>query len=87
MAGVVDKRPARNVLTSLLNGVPPYKADEKGEELRRVKKKEKWKRDKVRKRELAALRVQEKQPVSEPCPKAGRLSKPSARCARVSGQK
>jgi len=60
MAGVFDKRPCRDVLTSLLNGVPPYKADEKGEELRRARKKERRERDKARKRELAALRAQEK---------------------------
>ena len=59
MAGVFDKRPSRDVLTSLLNGVPPYKADEKGEELRRARKKEKRQRDKARKREMAALRAQE----------------------------
>ncbi|EGN92859.1 hypothetical protein SERLA73DRAFT_190433 [Serpula lacrymans var. lacrymans S7.3] len=50
LAGDFDMCPARDVLTSLLNGVGPYKAVEKEEDLRRTKKKEKRDRDKDKKR-------------------------------------
>ena len=56
MAGVFDVRPPRDVLTSLLNGVGPYKAVEKDEEARRHRRKEKRERDKERRREQALLK-------------------------------
>lgn len=60
MAGTFDPRPARDVLTSLLNGVAPYKVVEKDEESRRTKKREKRERDRERKRQKAALRAEQK---------------------------
>ncbi|KAF8234984.1 hypothetical protein L208DRAFT_1434285 [Tricholoma matsutake] len=57
MAGSFDLRPPRDVLTSLLNGVGPYKAVEKDEESRRHRKKEKRERDKERRREKALLKA------------------------------
>jgi hypothetical protein len=48
------------VLTSLLNGVGPYKVVEKEEETRRNKKREKRERDRERKRARAAMRAHEK---------------------------
>jgi len=56
MAGAFDIRPARDVLTSLLNGVPPYYPAEKEEEARRIRKqekREKRERDKERRRQKA----------------------------------
>ncbi|KAJ4473113.1 hypothetical protein J3R30DRAFT_3708217 [Lentinula aciculospora] len=53
MAGAFDVKPARDVLTSLLNGVPPYYPVEKDEEARRIRKqekREKKERDRERKR-------------------------------------
>ncbi|KAH7925078.1 hypothetical protein BV22DRAFT_1034392 [Leucogyrophana mollusca] len=50
LAGDFDLRPARDVLTSLLNGVGPYKDVEKDEETRRIKKKERKERDKEKRR-------------------------------------
>ncbi|KIK52846.1 hypothetical protein GYMLUDRAFT_250836 [Collybiopsis luxurians FD-317 M1] len=57
MAGDFDIRPARDVLTSLLNGVPPYYPAEKDEEARRIRKQEKReKRERERERKrLKAL--------------------------------
>ena len=57
MAGVFDIRPPRDVLTSLLNGLGPYKAVEKDEEARRHRKKEKRERDKERKKQNALLKT------------------------------
>lgn len=57
MAGVFDVRPPRDVLTSLLNGVGPYKAVEKDEEARRHRKKEKRERDRERRKEKALLKA------------------------------
>jgi hypothetical protein len=53
MAGTFDIRPPRDVLTSLLNGVGPYKAVERDEETRHKRKKEKREREKERKRSRA----------------------------------
>ncbi|KAF8649183.1 hypothetical protein AX16_005981 [Volvariella volvacea WC 439] len=50
MAGLHDRPPPRDVLTSLLNGVPIYKVVERDEEAKRSKKREKKERDKERKR-------------------------------------
>jgi len=50
MAGTFDVRPPRDVLTSLLNGVGPYKAVERDEEARHKRKKEKREREKERRR-------------------------------------
>ncbi|KAK7034550.1 hypothetical protein VNI00_012397 [Paramarasmius palmivorus] len=57
MAGAFDYRPTRDVLTNLLNGVPPYLEEEKEEEARKRKKEakeEKKERDKLRRREERA---------------------------------
>ncbi|KAG5646374.1 hypothetical protein DXG03_003697 [Asterophora parasitica] len=59
MAGAFDPRPPRDVLTSLLNGVPPYIAVEKDEEERKARKRERKERDRERKKEKAALRAQQ----------------------------
>jgi len=59
MAGFFDVRPPRDVLTSLLNGVGPYKAVERDEESRRHRKKEKRERDRERKRQKALLKAQQ----------------------------
>lgn len=57
MAGAFDIRPARDVLTSLLNGVGPYKAVEKDEQAKRIRKREKKERERERK---AAVKAQQK---------------------------
>ena len=57
MAGTFDIWPPRDVLTSLLNGVGPYKAVERDEEARQKRKKEKREREKERKRSKAAARA------------------------------
>ncbi|KAI0261658.1 hypothetical protein BC834DRAFT_895312 [Gloeopeniophorella convolvens] len=49
-AGDFDPRPPRDVLTSLLNGVPRYAAVEPVDNLKREKRKEKKVRDRARKR-------------------------------------
>ncbi|PFH49877.1 hypothetical protein AMATHDRAFT_75944 [Amanita thiersii Skay4041] len=54
MAGIFDVRPPRDVLTSLLNGVAPYKAVEKDEVSRRNRRKEKRDRERQRKEQKAA---------------------------------
>ncbi|KAG6377552.1 hypothetical protein JVT61DRAFT_15367 [Boletus reticuloceps] len=54
LAGDFDLRPARDVLTSLLNGVGPYKEVEKDESLRRSRKREKKERDREKKNKAAA---------------------------------
>ncbi|KAF8155679.1 hypothetical protein B0H34DRAFT_714350 [Crassisporium funariophilum] len=50
MAGDFDIRPPRDVLTSLLNGVGPYKAVERDEEARQKRKKEKKEREREKKK-------------------------------------
>lgn len=57
MAGVFDQPPNRDVLTSLLNGVGPYKEGERDEELRRIRKREK---KELRKRAKAEAKAREK---------------------------
>lgn len=57
MAGAFDPKPPRDVLTSLLNGVEPYKVMEKDEEERRIRKREKKERDRERKRAKAEARA------------------------------
>ncbi|KAF8814700.1 hypothetical protein BYT27DRAFT_7205662 [Phlegmacium glaucopus] len=57
MAGTFDIRPPRDVLTSLLNGVGPYKAVERDEEARQKRKKERREREKEKKRSKAAARA------------------------------
>jgi hypothetical protein len=54
LAGEFDPRPARFVLTTLLNGVPPNQSVEAEEKTKRDKKKEKRERDRERKRQKAA---------------------------------
>ncbi|GLB42258.1 hypothetical protein LshimejAT787_1102730 [Lyophyllum shimeji] len=76
MAGAFDVRPPRDVLTSLLNGVPPYKVLEKDEEERRARKKEKKERDRERKKEKAALKAQQKSLLHE----AGCNATPDTSC-------
>ncbi|KAI0367655.1 hypothetical protein BV20DRAFT_543382 [Pilatotrama ljubarskyi] len=71
LAGDFDPRPARDVLTSLLNGVPTPKLTEEEQEARRTRKREKRERQKEKrereekKRAKAAARVAEK-PVAQP---------------------
>jgi hypothetical protein len=57
MAGAFDIRPPRDVLTSLLNGVGPYKAVERDEEARNKRRREKRERERERKRSKAAARA------------------------------
>ncbi|KAF8841466.1 hypothetical protein BDN67DRAFT_1002356 [Paxillus ammoniavirescens] len=64
LAGDFDQRPARDVLTSLLNGVGPYKEVEKEEEMRRARKRERKERDKERKKK-APVKAPEKKPSVE----------------------
>jgi hypothetical protein len=54
LAGEFDPRPARFVLTALLNGVPANQSVETEEKTKRDKKKEKRERDRERKRQKAA---------------------------------
>ncbi|KAF8637890.1 hypothetical protein AX17_002513 [Amanita inopinata Kibby_2008] len=63
MAGAFDIRPPRDVLTSLLNGVAPYKAVEKNEESRRGRKKEKRERERERRRQRTAPKARQKEPI------------------------
>ncbi|KAJ8592956.1 hypothetical protein M405DRAFT_811766 [Rhizopogon salebrosus TDB-379] len=60
LAGDFDLRPPRDVLTSLLNGVGPYKEVEKEEETRRTKKKERRERLKEKQRMKSTSKVAEK---------------------------
>ncbi|KAG8216743.1 hypothetical protein J3R82DRAFT_6957 [Butyriboletus roseoflavus] len=65
LAGDFDLRPARDVLTSLLNGVGPYKDVEKDEGMRRSRKRERKERDRERKKKAAAKAL-DKRPTAEP---------------------
>ena len=82
LAGYFDPRPpARDVLTSVLNGVPPYKEVEKDQLSRRDKKKEKRERDRERKRAKAAERLRqkaEKAALSAPLPQLDKQPSASA---------
>ncbi|KAL4066984.1 hypothetical protein V8B97DRAFT_2025297 [Scleroderma yunnanense] len=64
LAGDFDLCPTRDVLTSLLNGVGPYKEVEKDDELRRSRKREKERkeREKERKRPNTSVMPLEKRP-------------------------
>jgi hypothetical protein len=53
-AGDFDPRPPRDVLTSLLNGVPRYAPVESGEDLKRERRKDKKARERVKKRAKSA---------------------------------
>jgi hypothetical protein len=55
LAGDFDVRPPRDVLTSLLNGVGPYKLVEKDEESRRSRRRERKERERGKKRARTAL--------------------------------
>ena len=57
MAGTFDIPPPRDVLTSLLNGVGPYKAVERDEEARNKRRKERREREKERKRSKTTARA------------------------------
>ena len=61
MAGTFDIRPPRDALTSLLNGVGPYKEVERDEEERKLRKKEKKERDRERKRAKVAAKARQKE--------------------------
>ncbi|KAI5119883.1 hypothetical protein M0805_008554 [Coniferiporia weirii] len=50
LAGDYDPRPPRDVLTSLLNGVGPYKSVEGDEEERKLKRRERKRREKEKRR-------------------------------------
>lgn len=65
LAGDFDLRPARDVLTSLLNGVGPYKEVEKDEGLRRSKKRERKERDREKKNK-ATPKALDKKPTADP---------------------
>lgn len=64
LRGDFDLPPARDVLTSLLNGVGPYKEVEKDESLRRSRKREKKERDREKKKKAAA-KLLDKKPTAE----------------------
>ncbi|KAI5996210.1 hypothetical protein EDD15DRAFT_2387232 [Pisolithus albus] len=69
LAGNFDIRPPRDVLTSLLNGVGPYKVVEKDEEMRRSRKRDKEReRDKERRereKKRASLTTADKRPSAD----------------------
>jgi hypothetical protein len=65
MAGTFDPRPPRDVLTSLLNGVGPYKAVEKDDETRRNRRRERRERDREKKRQKAAAKARQKELIAE----------------------
>lgn len=60
VSGEFDPHPARDVLTSLLNGVPPYKVVEKDEESRRTRKREKRERERERKKQKSVAQKKER---------------------------
>ncbi|KAJ7598728.1 hypothetical protein C8J56DRAFT_1010865 [Mycena floridula] len=64
MAGAFDPRPSRDVLTSLLNGVEPYKVVEKDEEERRIRRRERKEREKERRKAKAAARARASTPAA-----------------------
>ncbi|THH17559.1 hypothetical protein EW146_g3286 [Bondarzewia mesenterica] len=59
LAGVFDPRPPRDVLTSLLNGVPINKDVEETDQARREKRREKKERDKEKKKAKALAKPRE----------------------------
>ncbi|KAI6040953.1 hypothetical protein EDC04DRAFT_2673592 [Pisolithus marmoratus] len=72
LAGNFDLRPPRDVLTSLLNGVGPYKEVEKDEEMRRSRRREKEKerdkerREREREKKRASLPTADRRPSADP---------------------
>ncbi|KAF4618605.1 hypothetical protein D9613_009976 [Agrocybe pediades] len=70
MAGTFDPRPPRDVLTSLLNGVGPYKEVEGDEQARLKRKQERKERKKQEKRKLKAERAQQRELMEEAARKA-----------------
>jgi len=54
LAGDFDPRPARDVLTSLLNGVPRYSAVESTDDMKRERRRDKKARESVKKRAKSA---------------------------------
>jgi hypothetical protein len=54
LAGDFDPRPARDVLTSLLNGVPRYTAVESADDMKRERRRDKKARESVKKRAKSA---------------------------------
>ncbi|KAF9480577.1 hypothetical protein BDN70DRAFT_603136 [Pholiota conissans] len=79
MAGAFDPRPPRDVLTSLLNGVGPYKEVERDEEARQKRKQEKkeQRREEKRKQKDAA-RARKEQLAAEGFSTPGETSGPSS---------
>ncbi|PPQ89229.1 hypothetical protein CVT25_001308 [Psilocybe cyanescens] len=65
MAGSFDPRPPRDVLTSLLNGVGPYKEVERDEEARQKRKQEKKDQRREEKKKLKALRARQRELLEE----------------------
>src|SRR6266576_6576412 len=65
MAGTFDPRPPRDALTSLLNGVGPYKVVEKDDETRRNRRRERRERDREKKRQKAAAKARQKELIAE----------------------
>ncbi|KAH9478535.1 hypothetical protein JR316_0008990 [Psilocybe cubensis] len=65
MAGAFDPRPPRDVLTSLLNGVGPYKEVERDEEARQKRKLEKKEQKREEKRKLKAAARQRQKELAE----------------------
>jgi len=70
MAGTFDIHPPRDVLTSLLNGVGPYKAVERDEEARQQRKKEKREREKEKRRSKTTARALQKTLLADADPHA-----------------
>ncbi|KAI6148661.1 hypothetical protein BKA82DRAFT_18461 [Pisolithus tinctorius] len=83
LAGNFDLRPPRDVLTSLLNGVGPYKEVEKDEEMRRSRRREKEKekdrerREREREKKRAALATADERPSADP-PSTSHLPPPAS---------
>ncbi|KZT69962.1 hypothetical protein DAEQUDRAFT_725947 [Daedalea quercina L-15889] len=61
LAGDFDPRPSRDVLTSVLNGVPINKEVEKNEELRRERRRKEKEREREREREREKEKEREKE--------------------------
>ncbi|KAG9313558.1 hypothetical protein JVU11DRAFT_5885 [Chiua virens] len=83
LAGDFDIRPARDVLTSLLNGVGPYKEVEKDEAVRRSKKRDRREREREKKKKAAAKSI-DKKPVEHTIRSTPTLSAPPAPTQSVS---
>lgn len=81
LAGDFDTRPSRDVLTSLLNGVPSYKVVEKDEEVRRTKRKERREREKEKTRAKPPAKPLEK-PIAPVASTSNAISAPPATIKR-----